>query len=142
MNRSQERFNALQVSINELMSDHKIAIDAMDSTNKAFVKILNERDEIQGRLQAIDHAYAISQQANKVAGEEIRRLKDENKEMARKLDAALFINNHMKGVQRTIGDLLTADGIRARTAIERIRPMVANSYLVEKQLILISDKIQ
>ena len=141
MSRSQERFNALQVSINELMSDHKIAIDAMDSTNKAFVKILNERDEIQGRLQAIDHAYANSQQANKAAGEEIRRLKAENAEMACKLDNSFVINNRMKAVQRIVLEWLAPDSnLRARLAIQRIISAVDDKKICNAKNMLVTNK--
>lgn len=40
-------------------------------------ELLKERDEIQGRLHAVDRAYVVLDQANKVAGEELRKAQEQ-----------------------------------------------------------------
>lgn len=140
MNISKERFAETQCAINELMSEHKNLLDWAEShrTNhelnaSRLASMRNERDEIQNRLQAIDHAYAHSQEVCRISGEEIRILKAENSEMKKKLSCAFTINNRMKAAQRAVCDWLVPDGIRARTAMERLLPILDDRTIVVAQ---------
>ena len=128
-----DRLNSLQVMINEVMSDHAEIVESVEILRKRYASMRSERDEIQNRLQAIDHAYKNSQEVCRISGEEIRRLKNQ-------LSCAFTINNRMKAVQWAVCDWIVPEGIRARTAMERILPMIDDKVIVEAQNGLLCQK--
>jgi len=136
-----DRFNSLQVMINEMMSEYSQSVEAVDILRKRLSAMRNDRDEIQNRLQAIDHAYKNSQDVCRISGEEIRRLKAENAEMACKLDNSFVINNRMKAVQRIVLEWLAPDSnLRARLAIQRIISAVDDKKICNAKNMLVTNK--
>lgn len=66
---------ALEAHLEELRKDLNFACAALDVEAARRAKLVQERDDIQGRLHAIDHAYFVQSQANAAAGEELRAAK-------------------------------------------------------------------
>lgn len=67
--------NALEVHLEELRKDLNFACAALDVEAARRAKLVQERDEIQLRLHAVDHAYFVLSQANIAAGDELRKSK-------------------------------------------------------------------
>lgn len=65
--------SALEAHLEELRKDLNFACAALDVEAARRTKLVQERDDIQLRLHAIDHAYFVQSEANRVAGEELRR---------------------------------------------------------------------
>lgn len=66
---------ALEAHLEELRKDLNFACAALDVEAARRAKLVQERDDIQGRLHAVDHAYFVQSQANAAAGEELRAAK-------------------------------------------------------------------
>jgi len=116
-------------------------------TNRAAGAI-EERDAIQGRLHAIDHAYSESQKALGIAGDEIRRLQTliqlhrhdrdtsaqdsaENVASANTDgNALMIILGALVDSQRIVTDWLVPDGIRAKKAMSKLVAVLDNERLV------------
>ncbi len=110
-----------------------------------------ERDDIQGRLHAIDHAYDKSQRANGVAGYEIRRLQtlvqlykeqshtqaQDSKENSASeqpdTKALMIVLGALVDAQRIVTDWLVPDGIKAKKAMAKLLPVLDNQILVGAQ---------
>lgn len=69
--------SANQARIGELYSSrqqwHDIAVDRLANLSV----MTDERDQLQDRLHAVDRAYVVLDQANKVAGEELRKAQEQ-----------------------------------------------------------------
>lgn len=155
----------LEAYLEELRLDHEAlhvtarerfdSIRSLEAVNaelaERLAKMTGERDEIQGRLHAVDHAYDKSQRANGVAGDEIRRLQtlcqlygagsrtsiqDYSVNVAREqpdAKALMIVLGALVDAQRIVTDYLVPDGIRAKRAMEKLIPFLDNKDLVKAQ---------
>lgn len=64
--------SAMEVHLEELRKDLNFACAALDVEAARRAKLVQERDDIQLRLHAVDHAYFVQSEANRVAGEQLR----------------------------------------------------------------------
>ena len=77
INTSFEKFeSALEAHFDELRKDLNFACSALDVETARRAKLVQERDDIQLRLHAIDHAYFVQSEANRIAGDELRQAKE------------------------------------------------------------------
>lgn len=66
----------LEAHLEELRKDLNFACAQIDLKDAQRRKLLTERDDIQLRLHAIDHAYAVQSEANHAAGDELRHCQE------------------------------------------------------------------
>lgn len=155
----------LEAYLEELRLDHEAlhvtarerfdSIQLLERANADLAQRLGamtqERDAIQGRLHAVDHAYDKSQRANGVAGDEIRRLQtlfqlykeprhtsaqDSSENVASEhpdAKALMIVLGALVDAQRIVTDYLVPDGIRAKRAMEKLIPFLDNKDLVKAQ---------
>lgn len=82
---ARERFDSIRLleRANEELREEVKRLVSLDGTNRKLSQCLatmtKERDEIQGRLHAVDHAYAKSQEALSIAGDAMRDMQMVNR---------------------------------------------------------------
>lgn len=96
---------ALEAHLEELRKDLNFACALIDLNTARMAKLVQERDDIQGRLHAIDHAYHVQSQANAVAGDELRHCK----EVITKQRLAIEALTSLLETRKTLGATLAQD---------------------------------
>lgn len=144
----------LELHLEELRKQLKTANEDTQGANilkdefqQRLMRMTEERDQIQGRLHAIDEAYDKSQRALGVSGEEIRRLQallqlrgacagtyaqDSQENVSSddtQANALMIVLGALVDAQRIVTDWLVPDGIKAKKAMSKLVPVLDNETL-------------
>lgn len=108
--------SALEAHLEELRKDLNFACAALDVEAARRTKLVQERDDIQLRLHAIDHAYFVQSEANRVAGEQLREAQKAIAELSKAVAALYVEQNQRKDLGATM-TLAEAENV-AKVAVE------------------------
>ncbi len=140
---ARERFDSIQLLERanqelQLKNDaQRQIIEAAGGTNDLQYRLAamtKERDEIQGRLHAVDHAYSVQQQATGVAGGELRAMQDQIGHLTRTRDLAERLAAYrLKQLDGTLQELAalrkSPAGTSAKVSEENVSSEVSGASL-------------
>lgn len=106
----------------------KIVIDGEDARRR-LVEMTQDRDDCQKRMQALDHAHFNLDQANKVAGEELRKAKEQSRTDRQDLMEAERLS---ESLEERLRDAQAVIG-KQEQLINGQRLAIADLYMVKNQ---------